>query len=1556
MIRQVVAAAVSRAIGRLPPQAIGLRSHALPTEEQLDACVQALEDVVRGNARLATTHVVIGSSARPTHPPTGMITVLPCDEAAAEATRVRNLPHPAQVEAPRLLYFNSDSTPGEAGLAGLLELTSADVAQAFADQENLPELKALAESAARVVRARVLDASIQDLADYAKLAREQSEIHAAPLLGFVPGGATGTGAAVRAVAAFDALSGPRAVEALGAALAAIDGVPEDRRSDVEASLAARFGSTPSKKAGGLDSLRTLCDATLQHARGEDLDPQALCGLTAEIARALRAGLGVLDRLVGGAPNRGPEEDPPEVSSDRLFTDEEVLRLLGRGALAGTVRADEEEDEDYEKTAPRLAFEADGREITLRGAGRTALVRALFKHDRLDREFWLAGGALWVKNGDLSGEGLARLRAEHLTDVSKAAEAMKQRTAGLAPVMDAFLARRAELLSAVAHIGRTGTEEPSSPRGLWILEHAPLLVVAQLPNEVARYVEAYGELIEYVTDETPPDFVAWVTNLDLAFTTTNRSVEQACLLPMHPLRLAHAELWLTQQREPPPLPSTIGVYHGDPQALTAEGHDHVFARVRRGSPSDVGLGAGARDGLSAAWALLRPRELTGALQIELVDVLSPAAVVDALCDEAQNLLDADADAPGLHLDIRVAFSDAQRESEVRVPDVTVLSDDAREALAAARGTGVSLSLAVAPIPAGASSAHLAIQAVETPYVKLPDTSMVASVPVAEFVYRPSRTGNIALIDVRGFKPLERYNRLISDALQLSADARGLDPVDAGAQVGATLVRTLVARRGWPVAPGASYNILSHQEVDDHVVVTLLDREIFDAAVPAGLAELSAAAPGLDARQLVEGVVALQSCRTFIRKLIERGDRRDLRGALGVLRAFDAATRGRPNVLATSLDGAEGQRWVTAVARALDLDDEKRADLLFVHGDAELKRAENLCVAELKARETKGPFSDERLKALAHQAQLTASRLRACFAPPANTPDEALREAREALRRLLWMGAGAQRKAFLWREVLGDLDQRIARGETPEITVECWIVPEETWGVDRRDLDLPALSPDGTEAGGVERVTFHILQPTAPAPHAPAAPTAAAAPAPVPQPNNGSPEFASKSAGSSPAEAGPRESQGHEPSAHAPVNTSTPASLPLATPRPTPPKVGRPTGPSSEVTGTEDGIVVTLGELDNGQPARWLPNRTDLVYHFNVGITGTMGTGKTQLTKSILAQLLRQAPENPGGGPFGALIFDYKGDYIDSPKEPFATAINAKVLAPEGLPINPLHTARPKTRQEFVLMAQVFADTLRTIDPRIGSVQRNEIIRAVQGCYQAASIDENTPSTWGHAFPTMHHLYDHMVSNGLGKGTPQSIVHDVANLGVFSPEDPDVDLDAFFDGVHVLNLRPLGGTPTVIRAIICFFMNAFYDRMLHIGEATLEQRGGNSLRQLRRLVLVDEADDFMSLNLSSLKNIMQQGRSFGHGVILSTQFLHHFNKSDTPLRPLIGTWILHQMADLNVSDVKALLGVASRTEANEVAHKLTTLAQHTSLCLGLSNPGIKNRLTLVHDLAYKDLPKQ
>ena len=92
------------------------------------------------------------------------------------------------------------------------------------------------------------------------------------------------------------------------------------------------------------------------------------------------------------------------------------------------------------------------------------------------------------------------------------------------------------------------------------------------------------------------------------------------------------------------------------------------------------------------------------------------------------------------------------------------------------------------------------------------------------------------------------------------------------------------------------------------------------------------------------------------------------------------------------------------------------------------------------------------------------------------------------------------------------------------------------------------------------------------------------------------------------------------------------------------------PVAAVTETEqlpedncsNNMTIRFGtEVHTDAPVMWLPNDTNQITHINMGIIGTMGTGKTQFTKSVITQLYRNQEYNFGGQPLGILIFDYKG---------------------------------------------------------------------------------------------------------------------------------------------------------------------------------------------------------------------------------------------------------------------------------------------------------------------------
>ena len=117
----------------------------------------------------------------------------------------------------------------------------------------------------------------------------------------------------------------------------------------------------------------------------------------------------------------------------------------------------------------------------------------------------------------------------------------------------------------------------------------------------------------------------------------------------------------------------------------------------------------------------------------------------------------------------------------------------------------------------------------------------------------------------------------------------------------------------------------------------------------------------------------------------------------------------------------------------------------------------------------------------------------------------------------------------------------------------------------------------------------------------------------------------------------------------------------------------------------------------------------------------------------------------------------------------------------------------------------------------------------------------------------------------------------------------------------------------------------------------------------MILVDEADNFMSEGFPSLKKILKEGREFGVGTILSTQFLKHFGNGDDDYSKYILTWIVHNVSDLKSGDVDFVFHTEPKSsESNMLFNRIKGLEKHHSLItVGTGSP------IYLHDKAFWEL---
>lgn len=384
--------------------------------------------------------------------------------------------------------------------------------------------------------------------------------------------------------------------------------------------------------------------------------------------------------------------------------------------------------------------------------------------------------------------------------------------------------------------------------------------------------------------------------------------------------------------------------------------------------------------------------------------------------------------------------------------------------------------------------------------------------------------------------------------------------------------------------------------------------------------------------------------------------------------------------------------------------------------------------------------------------------------------------------------------------------------------------------------------------------------------------------------------------------------------------------------------------------EKGIGVCFGtNITDGSALMWFPNDTSQLFHTNTGIIGTMGTGKTQFTKALITQVYKNQNKNVDSREIGILIFDYKGDYNES-KEDFINATNAKVLKPYHLPFNPLSLTKSKVFKPLLPIhtANSFKDTISKVYG-LGAKQQDALFQCMIETYKMSGIMPQDMNSWENEPPTFEQVFQRYANDEDIKKN-DSLAAAMNKLHQFQIFESDASktksLFEILDGVVVIDLS--GYDSDIQNLIVAITLDLFYSQMQAAGSSKMNGK----YRQLTKLILVDEADNFMAEGFPTLKKILKEGREFGVGTILSTQFLNHFGTGDDDYSKYILTWVVHNVSDLKNNDVDFVFKTEQRSsESLRLFNDIKKLTIHHSIVkIGTDNP------VYIKDKAFWQLIKE
>ena len=357
---------------------------------------------------------------------------------------------------------------------------------------------------------------------------------------------------------------------------------------------------------------------------------------------------------------------------------------------------------------------------------------------------------------------------------------------------------------------------------------------------------------------------------------------------------------------------------------------------------------------------------------------------------------------------------------------------------------------------------------------------------------------------------------------------------------------------------------------------------------------------------------------------------------------------------------------------------------------------------------------------------------------------------------------------------------------------------------------------------------------------------------------------------------------------------------------------------------DGVKFVVGTLTNSIPeaqAVFWPSNTAL-NQLNVGVVGDLGTGKTQLVKSLLSQL-RSESQRVQPNPMTALILDYKHDYQD---ESFLNAVDGKVLKPHKIPLDIFRVVGEDNKPNRYKRASGFVDVIKKIYGGVGPVQSENLKRVIMAAYDRSS-----------ASPTLAE-----VAAGYSAAVPNAdSVSAVLNIFVmqeiFSSEASELKTMAELmnNSVLVLDLRELDPDQATKNALVALFLNQYFEYMIQLPKWPFEQNGIDQLRRINSYIVVDEATNIMEFKFDVLKMLLLQGREYGVGVLLSSQYLSHFLPSAGVNygEPLL-TWFIHKVPNVTVSELRNI-GFPGATIDD--ASRISSLPVHNAFYKSLNYSG-------------------
>ncbi len=292
------------------------------------------------------------------------------------------------------------------------------------------------------------------------------------------------------------------------------------------------------------------------------------------------------------------------------------------------------------------------------------------------------------------------------------------------------------------------------------------------------------------------------------------------------------------------------------------------------------------------------------------------------------------------------------------------------------------------------------------------------------------------------------------------------------------------------------------------------------------------------------------------------------------------------------------------------------------------------------------------------------------------------------------------------------------------------------------------------------------------------------------------------------------------------------------------------PSSSISQAID--VIVGDEVGTGEPVVCSLNTAT---NPHMAVVGIPGSGKTQFILKILADIRTKNPS------VNFIFLDYaKGDVAGDKK--FVRATNARVysLPEQTIPINPF-ILNSYNLSSIRFAAEEKVESISSYE-RLGAVQKSLLSRAIEASYEERANEDQQYPDFEIVQRQLRRLYD---EEEKGEDTLTEILRKLTSFHLFPTLSESNLLDsAIYEKTLIVDLHAL---PALRELVAFFIIEKLYRELKNAPEAPVDPR--TNARELRTLLVIDEAHNYLPMNNHFLEKLIREMRSKGLAVVLLSQ---------------------------------------------------------------------------------------